>query len=233
MVWYWVKSFRSREEALDKPLLCYRRVAGTEAHLYIMSVFVGFLYTVVSKLPPRFLLIGQSRKGSSPLSFLLSTVNWIVSLMLLTCTRKLRAGTPAEPFILISPVVTWPSCPSDLGAMRHGWWPYFQEQNDTFRPSFFANLGAIPPPKSNQKHAACDTRSPPTDTIAACLLADFMSSRGYQPCLSGLLRERFTALFHMKCHKRHWFCASIDTECFYFIDKLYFFMQSNPPQPTQ
>ncbi len=36
-----------------------------------LPVFVGFLYTIVSSV----LLIRQSRKGSSPFSFSLSTVN--------------------------------------------------------------------------------------------------------------------------------------------------------------
>ncbi len=54
-------------------------------------MFVGFLYTVVSSVPPGFLMIRQSRKGSLPFSISLSTVNWIASLILLMCPRKLRA----------------------------------------------------------------------------------------------------------------------------------------------
>ncbi len=38
-------------------------------------VFVGFLYAAVSSVPSGFLLIRQPRKGSSPFSFSLSTVN--------------------------------------------------------------------------------------------------------------------------------------------------------------
>ncbi len=50
---------------------------------WYLPVFVGFLYTVVSSVPSGFLMIRQSRKGSSPFSFSLSTVNCIASLMLL------------------------------------------------------------------------------------------------------------------------------------------------------
>ncbi len=52
---------------------------------------VGFLYTVVSSVPSGFLLIRPSRKDSSRFSFWLSTVNLIASLMVLMCTRNLRA----------------------------------------------------------------------------------------------------------------------------------------------
>ncbi len=71
--------------------LCFVADDWQEWKSRYLPVFVDFLYTVVSSVPSGFLLIRQSRKGSSPFSFSFSTVNWIASLMLLMCTRKLRA----------------------------------------------------------------------------------------------------------------------------------------------
>ncbi len=58
-----------------RPLInpCFVADEWQEWKLRYLPVFVGFLYTVVSSVPSGFLMIGQSRKGSSPFS--LSTVN--------------------------------------------------------------------------------------------------------------------------------------------------------------
>ncbi len=60
-----------------RPLINPRFVADEwqEWKFRYLPVFVGFLYAVVSSVPSGFLMIRQSRKGSSLFSFSLSAVN--------------------------------------------------------------------------------------------------------------------------------------------------------------
>ncbi len=55
--------------------LCFVADECQEWKFKYLPVFVGFLYTVVSSVPSGFLLIRQSRKGTSPFSLSLYTVN--------------------------------------------------------------------------------------------------------------------------------------------------------------
>ncbi len=62
-----------RKRPLTNP--CFVADEWQEWKFKYLHVFVDFLHTVVSSVPSGFLLIRQSRKGSSPFSFSLSTVN--------------------------------------------------------------------------------------------------------------------------------------------------------------
>ena len=61
------------------------------SHCRYKSVCVGFLYTLVFKLPSSLMVTKVSKKGMEPSPLLASFVNWILSSMLFMCWKKLSS----------------------------------------------------------------------------------------------------------------------------------------------
>ena len=64
------------------------------SHCRNWSMWVGFLYTVMDRIPSGSCFTMVSKKGMDPSSLLVSTVNWMAGSMLLMCCRNSCYGFP-------------------------------------------------------------------------------------------------------------------------------------------